>query len=654
MRHLSRRSLSEEDAAAEPGSASPDAVDVRDTTVRAALFLVGFSLYAATATPGAFLLDSSELTAAGVTLGVPHAPGHPLYVILAYACSLLPVGAVGFRVALLSGLFGAMSVVLTYDLARLLSRGPGGLPQQRWPAAAGALVFAVAGALWLQSVRGEVYTLHLAIALWLTRLALRWSHTTGPRSSAPPLVAAFVTGLAAGNHTLLLAAHVPALVILLAPDRAARAALPRRVAAMLPAGLIGLCIYALLPLRAATHPVINYGDPSTLARFVDVVLARVFVGSVSGASTPLGDNLAGAAGMFLDSLGPVAVLGGIAGLVVLIRRKQRLLAAAVVAGVVGNLATKVTMDLDPTNPDAAGYFLTSMALVVALAVVAIDALSGLRGPRSRQLAVACAALMTLSAAVGIDFDRVDLRRHRAPAILDTALAGSAAPDSLALTSFFALHFDRLHGIGVAGVRPDVFPMHQGMEDHIEGGRPYAAASVARDPTLAPLLDSKQADGSFPTMAVLEHAGRRPVYLEPTFGLPIDPAHLEYAGGWFRVVPRGAQPRALHAEQAADQAALMAALGAEAAGQRETRTTLMLLWLQVAVVRVQQGDARGADLALELVAALGRGQRYVDRLLRFTAALRDSEADGHRHERVTAAIAATDFAAVVLGGAPAPL
>ena len=71
--------------------------------------------------PGLTWLDSSELAAAGVTLGVPHAPGHPLYIVLAHLASLVPIGSAAFRVALLSGAFAAAAAWMTADLVEELA-----------------------------------------------------------------------------------------------------------------------------------------------------------------------------------------------------------------------------------------------------------------------------------------------------------------------------------------------------------------------------------------------------------------------------------------------------------------------------------------------------------------------------------------------------
>ena len=60
------------------------------------LEFVGLSLvsliYALSVASTAFWLDSSELSAAAFSLGIPHPPAHPLFLYLGKAVSFVPLG----------------------------------------------------------------------------------------------------------------------------------------------------------------------------------------------------------------------------------------------------------------------------------------------------------------------------------------------------------------------------------------------------------------------------------------------------------------------------------------------------------------------------------------------------------------------------------
>ncbi len=614
---------------------------LRGQRSRALLFAGSAAVYTATATPGAFWLDSSELAGAGITLGIPHAPGHPLYVILGHAASLIPLGSVGFRLAMLSALCAAFAVALTHALVTELA----GDDAPGWPATLAALAVGLSQAVWLQAVRAEVYTLELAFALALLLLALRWTRAPLPRPAGPPLAAAFILGLGAGNHHLLLAAHVPALLALLLADPGIRRDATRRLPALALAALWGLAVYALLPLRASTGPLINYGDASSLSRFVDMVSARVFMRSVSAAHTPLGANLAAAFDMFSAALGPLLLAASALGLAALARRRP-LAALALTLALAGNLATKVTMDLDPTNPDAAGYFQAGIAVVAVLAALAFAAAARLRLPAARlgTLALAALALALLLTDAALRLPRTDLSECRTPSTLDAALVHRVQPDALLLSSFFALYFDRLYQHSAEGVRPDIIAVHQGFEDHVDGGLPLTERLRARDPRLAPVLDELLATKAFPTRALLAHANLRPIYVEPTVALPLPPERLQYAGGLFRVLPDGVASVPALSEQEADQRTLIRLARAEFRGQREARTTLSILWLQVAVVRLQQGVGDGAAMALDLVEEVSPRLPQLATLRPIATALANAVGPAET-ARVRAAIARFDFASL---------
>jgi hypothetical protein len=604
----------------------------------AGLFLGAFALYAATATSGAFWLDSSELAAAGVTLGIPHAPGHPLFVILAHATSLVPLGPVGFRVALLSALFGALSVVLLYRLILQLDTVTSGDSPHEGIAAVAAGTFAVSDALWFQSVRAEVYTLHLAIALALMSLALTWAREEHPRLQ-PLAIGAFVLGLGAGNHHLLLLATCPALGLLLLASPSKREAIWRGLPLLLGAASFGLLVYALLPLRAMHAPLVNYGHPDTLPRFLDVLMAKVFAGSVTGTETPFGANLMSAVDMFLTSMGPLWLIAGPVGWLLLWRGDRRI-GVAVCVAVVMNCATKLLMVLDPTNPDAAGYLQLAMALTLAGAAVAFAALT--RAGRGGRIAAALTLLgaTALSLAV-LPIERADLSKLRGPETVDTALHHATPPNALVMSSFFAHHFNGLYQRAVAGYRPDILTVHQGLEDHIDGGRPFAATTRRRAPELGPAFDAKLESGQFPVEALSALAQHRPVLLEPTLGLPVSLDHLRYRSGLFAIEAAGRDD--LEAQRRA-QRALLEALPEEARQQRETLTTLAMLWLPTAVTRLRQGSSAGATTALAGVDALSPGSRWVTMLRVPTQALIDAEASGDatRLAQVRSQLRATDF------------
>ena len=161
-----------------------------------AVFAGSFLVYFLTLAPTVFRLDSAELTAAAYNLGVPHATGYPLYMLIGKLFTFIPIGDVGYRLNLMSAVFGAGTVTACYLLAYLVSRRV-------------ILALAVTGSLafsyylWTSSVVAEVYTLHAFLTAATIYLLLQWNRTGDHRWL---YAAGFAWGLSFGNHlsTILL------------------------------------------------------------------------------------------------------------------------------------------------------------------------------------------------------------------------------------------------------------------------------------------------------------------------------------------------------------------------------------------------------------------------------------------------------------------
>src|SRR5207247_8659460 len=115
-------------------------------------------------------------------LGMPHPPGNPLFVILAHAWGLLPLGVdYARRINLLAAATSAAAAGIWFLIGERWLRAivaPAG--RRRLVAAAGALVGATAFTVWNQSVVNEkVYTLSvltIAVVVWLV---VRWADESG-------------------------------------------------------------------------------------------------------------------------------------------------------------------------------------------------------------------------------------------------------------------------------------------------------------------------------------------------------------------------------------------------------------------------------------------------------------------------------------------
>jgi Protein of unknown function (DUF2723) len=153
-----------------------------------------FAVYLRTLAPGLVaVVDTPMFQFIGRVLGVPHNPGYPLYVLLTYPFSYLPIGSLAYRINLFSAMFGALTVSLAFLIARRLGC-------RRIVSAAAALGMAFGHIFWSQSLIAEVYTLDSAIIAGMLLALLAWGQTGRPGYFFTS-TALFAAGL--GNHTTI-------------------------------------------------------------------------------------------------------------------------------------------------------------------------------------------------------------------------------------------------------------------------------------------------------------------------------------------------------------------------------------------------------------------------------------------------------------------
>jgi hypothetical protein len=294
--------------------------------VTAAVFAAGLLLGVRGAAPAVSVGDSGEFAAAAAVLGVPHAPGYPLYLLAARAFgTLLPWATWAWRLNLFSGVCAAGALALFADAAR--RRGAGA------PAACFGAACLGLSPLWLHTnAQAEVFALNLLLAAALLRVAVR-PEPWGRRSAA---ASGLLLGLATGNHhTLALAVPALAAAAWLRERPTARTA--GRAALTLAAfAVLGAAVQLYLPLRAAASPPLDVGHPADLPAFLHVLLRRDY-GSLSltvdgAAQGGLPAQSARWLAELRAGLGLPAVLLAALGLGVLAARREGRADAALAAG----------------------------------------------------------------------------------------------------------------------------------------------------------------------------------------------------------------------------------------------------------------------------------------------------------------------------------
>jgi 4-amino-4-deoxy-L-arabinose transferase-like glycosyltransferase len=239
----------------------------------AALGVAGFAfvLYVGTLAPTVLyyerpeLIDAAMLQVHSYVLGITQPTGYPTWTMLAHLFTYLPFGDPAYRVNLASAVFGAAAVFVLFFAGWLL----GG---RIWAAATGSLAFAVGNIFWSQAVIAEVYTLNALFVAAIVFVLLLWRNTRRDRYL---LAAAFLVGLSLTNHVTSGLLLPTAALFVFAVDR--RKLLDWRLV-LGGAGLfvLGLAPYLYLPVRALVGPPVYEADPSSFARFFELVAGREF------------------------------------------------------------------------------------------------------------------------------------------------------------------------------------------------------------------------------------------------------------------------------------------------------------------------------------------------------------------------------------------
>ncbi|HXC53498.1 MAG TPA: DUF2723 domain-containing protein [Candidatus Limnocylindrales bacterium] len=429
------------------------------------IFLACLTVYLRTLHPTVSGGDSGELVFVAWKLGVAHAPGYPLYTMLAHAFTWLPSGSIAWRVNLLSAVCDAGAATLLFAIVRRFSRDTAA-------AAAAALLFAFSPLIWTYATQAEVFALNnlfVALLLWLV---LRWSEAPDDRHAR---LIAFAAGLGLSNHHTFVLVCVPVAAWMGIVSRG-DVLRPRKLAVLAACSVAGLLPYLYLPLAARHATTLSWGDPSTVAGFFDVLLRRDYGTFGLSGNAPVGalgfaKHLAAFAGSFASGslwIGPVLVVVALlrpASAAAPGRRFIALLAAALTFSV-GVFALMANLPLgDPFYRAITSRFWQQPYLVAfVLAGIGLARLRAFLPARSEigRVIVTASAVALIAIQLATNFSSHDESRNHFVEEYGRAILAGLPPNALLLTYGDLISNASRYVQVCEGVRADVIVLDQEM------------------------------------------------------------------------------------------------------------------------------------------------------------------------------------------------
>ena len=257
-----------------------------------ASFFIPFIVYITTLAPGLYFIDTGELAAVCVKLGIAHPTGYPLFTILGSIFAKLPIGDYIYRLNLMCAILSSVTALVFFNMMYFIltelnlnkeqEKSTRFFTDEKNPLTAiiisfsGAMVLAFSSTFWNTSNSLEVYSLHVLLVVTVMFLFLKAgnSYVKGDNDLKHWLIFAFVLGLSFTNHLSTIFLSVGFLYLYFAVNGFSKMSF-RKIFYMIVPFVLALSVYVYFFVRG-DNTVIAWGNPVTWDNFMRHVSGKQF------------------------------------------------------------------------------------------------------------------------------------------------------------------------------------------------------------------------------------------------------------------------------------------------------------------------------------------------------------------------------------------
>lgn len=304
--------------------------------------LVCLIVYSATLNPSVTFMDSGELGGALYTFGIPHPTGYPLYLVIGYIVSHIPLGgSVIYKLNFLSAVLSAAAVsVFCYAVNNFLIIINAGRvsknkkDKKTEPAKMNqndllifsffaSLILGFSGTFWYNALSVEVYPLHELFVCLIILLSLKIYQNLKNPVKKYWILLFLILGLSFANHMTTVLVIPGVLYIVYLQTRS----LPHYKKAIIPLSLYiipGILLYIILIVRAASGPYFNWSDPENIPNLLHHITGGDYSQQMFSSGSTFSNNLKLFGSGFFSEFAVISSIAGLFGVIFIFKTNKEL------------------------------------------------------------------------------------------------------------------------------------------------------------------------------------------------------------------------------------------------------------------------------------------------------------------------------------------